>query len=249
LLHYWLRPVWLLTMEILSNIGTQPEPMTWFSILMKLFFGRVDRSAIFVNGTVVGGLQSPPSGWFEAIVQGAVYLAAKKAKDEDLAFQQLAVSHAAHDTLIWTFHGTRLYVTINQALTAVLPAIGLNSTSPKAKQAVKTGRDAAHRVIIARADDGINNYEGWTPLEPKPGNYQATPGGQPVPDTPQARYIRLFGGVGDVTRFRAPPPPKTTDREYEAFLLQVKTQGARNSTVRESYDTQTAYFWRESSPM
>ncbi|PGH09412.1 hypothetical protein AJ80_07687 [Polytolypa hystricis UAMH7299] len=207
----------------------------------------VDQSAIIVNGTVIGGLQSPPSGWFQAIVQGAVYLAASNSRKGSLSFQQLAVSHAAHDTLIWTFHGTRLYATINQKLAAISHEIGLDHTPKQAKEAIKIGRDAARKAITARADDGINNYEPWTPLDPEPGNYQATPGGQLVPDTPQAHYIKLFGGLGDVKKFRAPPPPKVTDESYEDHVLYVKAQGARNSAVRKPHDTETAYFWRESS--
>jgi hypothetical protein len=198
---------------------------------------------------VITGLQSPPSGWFQAIVQASVYLAATKARNGSLGYQQLAVSHAAHDSLMWTFHGTRLYATIDEKLAAILPAIGLDPNSREGKEAVKIGREAARKVTAARADDGINHYEPWTPPAPEPGNYQATPGGRPVPDTPQARYIRLFGGLGDVTRFRAPPPPKVTDPEYEEHLLYVKNQGQRNSQVRKPYDTETAYFWRESSPM
>jgi hypothetical protein len=61
--------------------------------------------------------------------------------------------------------------------------------------------------------------------------------------------LGFFGGLGDVTRFRAPPPPKATTAEFEKYLVQVKAQGHRNSTVRKAYDTETAYFWRESSPM
>ncbi|KAH8598336.1 phosphatidic acid phosphatase type 2/haloperoxidase [Bisporella sp. PMI_857] len=209
----------------------------------------VDQSAILVNGTVINGLQSPPSGWFEAIVQGAVYLAATRSQEKSLSFQQLAVSHAAHDSLLWTFHGTRLYATINSKLKAILPAIGLNATSPEAVKAVEIGRNAAKKVITARADDGINNFVDYQPLPAAPGVYQPTPGGQPIPDTPQARFIRLFGGLGDVTRFRAPPPPSPASNEYEKYLLQVKLQGQRNSSVRTAYDTETAYFWRESSPI
>jgi hypothetical protein len=209
----------------------------------------VDQSAILVNGTVIGGLQSPPSGWFEAIIQGAVYLAALQTSRQELAVQQLAVSHAAHDALIWTFHGTRIYATIDARLAAVLPAIGVNATSTAGKEAIKIGRNAAHKAVTARSDDGINYYAPWTPLPALPGNYQQTPGGQSVPDTPQAQYIRLFAGVGDVKRFRAPPPPKATGKDYETYLVQVKEQGERNSTVRNAYDTETAYFWRESSPM
>jgi hypothetical protein len=74
-------------------------------------------------------------------------------------------------------------------------------------------------------------------------------GGLPVPDTPQAQFIRLFGGVGNVTRFRAIPPPNVNSSAYETIFNYVKSTGAKNSTTRKPYDTQTAYFWRESSPM
>jgi hypothetical protein len=74
-------------------------------------------------------------------------------------------------------------------------------------------------------------------------------GGQPVPDTPQAQFIRLFGGVGDVTRFRAPSPPSVNTSSYESIFNYVKAVGAKNSTTRTPYETETAYFWRESSPM
>ena len=138
---------------------------------------------------------------------------------------------------------------MNSKLKAILPAIGIESNSSGALKATEIGRNAAQKVVIARADDGINNFVDYEPLPAEPGVYQQTPGGQPIPDTPQAQFIRLFGGVGDVKRFRAPPPPSATSPEYESFVIQVKTQGERNSTVRTTYDTETAYFWRESSPM
>lgn len=134
-----------------------------------------------MNGTVINGLQSPPSGWFEAIVQGAVYLAATKSKRESLEFQQLAVSHAAHDTLLWTFHGTRLYATINQKIRDIIPRIGLDPNSSDGIQATKIGRAAAVVVTKARADDGINNFIDFKVPPAYPGNYQPTPGGQPYP--------------------------------------------------------------------
>ncbi|KAL2059837.1 hypothetical protein VTL71DRAFT_9992, partial [Oculimacula yallundae] len=134
-------------------------------------------------------------------------------------------------------------------LRAVLPAIGVDATSPSGLRAIEIGRKAARTVIAARADDGINNFVDYIPKPAAPGAYQATPGGQPVPDTPQAEFIRLFGGVGDVTRFRAPAPPAPGSAEFETALNYVKTQGARNSTIRKAYDTETAYFWKESSPI
>lgn len=39
---------------------------------------------------------------------------------QELAVQQLTVSHAAHDARIWTFHGTRGDATIDARLAALL---------------------------------------------------------------------------------------------------------------------------------
>lgn len=209
----------------------------------------VDQSAILVNGTVIGGLPSPPSGWFNAIVQGAVYDAAINSANGTLAFQQLAVSHAAHDSLLWTFHGTRLYATIDAAFSAVATPIGINASSPDARRAREIGEDAANRVTAARTNDGIHRYVAYTPLPAEPGNYQGRPGGPRIPDTPQAQQLRLFGGLDDVTKYRAPPPPAPESPEFEKFLIQVYEQGGNNSVNRTEYDTETAWFWLESSPM
>jgi hypothetical protein len=207
----------------------------------------VDQSAAFVNGTIIGGLQSPPSARYQAIVQGAVYQAAVKSKHESLEFQQLAVSHAAHNAILWVFQGSRLYNSVDAALRAVIPAIGLDPNSAKGKEAGRTGQIAAAKVAQARADDKNTNFVDFTYGPKEPGVYQQTPGSNPLPDTPQSRFITPFAGLGDISRFRAPPPPKTNSKEYEADVLYVKEQGARNSTARTPYDTNTAYFWRESS--
>ncbi|KAG7292829.1 hypothetical protein NEMBOFW57_002874 [Staphylotrichum longicolle] len=207
----------------------------------------VDQSATFVNGTIIGGLQSPPSAWAQAIVQGAVYQAAVKSKHESLEFQQLAVSHAAHNALLWVFHGTRLYNPVDAALRAVIPLIGLDPNSDKGKEAARYGQIAASKVAHARSDDKITNFVDFTYGPKEPGVYQQSPGSNPFPDTPQARFVTPFAALGDISRFRAPPPPKTNSKEYETQLLYVKEQGSLNSTVRTPYDTDTAYFWRESS--
>lgn len=208
---------------------------------------RANTGNVLVNSTVIGGLQSPPSGWAPAIVHGAIYLAATESSNKPLAFQQLAVSHAAHNSLIWVFHGTRNYAPTNAALKRVLSQIGIDADSTEGKAATEIGRKAARTVLLARADDRINDFVDYTFKSPAPGVYQNTSGGAPIPDTPQAPYIRLFGGVGDVTQFKTPPPPPTNSPQYEKDFLRVKVVGERNSSLRTEYETQTAYYWRESS--
>jgi len=75
-----------------------------------------------------------------------------------LDFQQIAVSHAAHNALIWIFHGSRLYPYIDQALRTIQNQI-LTAASPfNSTEAILAGRHAAREVIAARADDGINDF-------------------------------------------------------------------------------------------
>jgi hypothetical protein len=76
--------------------------------------------------------------------------------------------------LLWAFHGTRLYATVNSKLKAILPAIGLDSTTKDGKKAVSIGRNAARDAVVARADDGINNFVDYTQKPALPGVYQAT---------------------------------------------------------------------------
>lgn len=180
-------------------------------------------------------------------MQGAIYEAAVKSKSESLEFQQLAVSHAAHNIIVWAFHGTRNYNAVNAALRSVLPQIGLAANSTDAKKATEIGRKAARKVAEARADDGLNDYVPYVHGSAELGVYQATPGGNPFPDVPQSRFQRPFAALGDITKFRAPPPPAVSTKEAEENLLEVLAIGGLNSTERSAYDTDTAYFWRESS--
>lgn len=158
----------------------------------------------------------------------------------------MAVSHAAHNALVWLFHGTRNYGPTNAALRRVLPLIGPFATANDSAAAVAAGRSAAQRVVTARADDGINDFVDYVYGPQEPGVYQNASVGQ-FPDTPQARFVRLFAAVGDVVQFELPPPPSPSSPGYEDFLETVRVQGERNSTVRRPFDTETAYFWRESS--
>ncbi|KAK0738652.1 phosphatidic acid phosphatase type 2/haloperoxidase [Schizothecium vesticola] len=207
----------------------------------------VEQSSLLVNGTIIGGLASPPSSWATAAVQGAVLTAAVHAKKESLAFQQLAVSHAAHNALIWLFHGTRNYNAVDASLRAIIPQIGLDPKSDAGKKAVSLGRASAAKVAKARADDGLNDFVDYVYGNKTPGIYQTTPGGNPIPDTPQAPFVRPWAGLGDITPFRGPPPLPISDPKYEADVLELKEIGAQNSTKRTAYQTDTAYFWRESS--
>jgi hypothetical protein len=206
-----------------------------------------DQTAFLVNNTIIGGLQSPPSAWGPAIVHGAILLAAQNSKSKPLDFQQLAVSHAAHNSLIWVFHGTRNYAPTSAALKSIISKIGISANSTDGAAATKIGREAARTALVARSDDGNNDFVDYVYGPTTPGVYQQTPSGNPVPDVPHSRFVKLFAAVGDVKQFNVEPPPSTSDPKYEKYLLEVKALGERNSTTRTKFQTETAYFWRESS--
>lgn len=184
------------------------------------------------------------------MVQAAIYVTALETADEELAFQQLAVSHAAHDSLTWMFHGTRNFGNIFKSMQSITARIGIPSTDSGYWRATYIGRNASVRVTNARQNDRLNNFVDYVYGPMSPGVYQQTPGAEfTAPDTPQARYLRTFGGIGDITRFRAPAPPAVNSSGYEALLTYVKTHGEQNSSIRTFHETETAYFWRESSPI
>lgn len=157
------------------------------------------------------------------------------------------MSHAAHDSLAWTFHGVRLSATIDAALKRLLPEIGIDQGSKDWDKAAKIGQKAAEKATRARAGDKIDNFVDYTHGPAEPGRYQPTPGGRPLPDTPQAQFIRPFGGVRDLTKFRAPEPPKATGPGYEEYVVELKDLGGKESTERTDDETHIAYFWLESS--
>jgi hypothetical protein len=149
--------------------------------------------------------------------------------------------------LAWTFHGARVSNNIDNALRAVIPAIGIQKSSKDYERAAQIGQKAAAKVTSKRSDDKFNNFVDYVFGPPNPGVYQATPGGRPLPDTPQAVYIRPFAGIQDITKFRAPAPPKATGKGYEKWVVELIELGGLNSTKRTEEETEIAYFWLESS--
>ena len=149
--------------------------------------------------------------------------------------------------MFWTFHGARVNNEIDNALRAVLGPIGIKQSSKTYEKAAKIGQRAAAKITAKRADDKLNNFVDYVIPPPKPGNYQPTPGGRPLPDTPQAVYLRPFGGIKDISKFRAPEPPKATGKGYEKYVVEILDLGGVNSTERTEDETEIAYFWRESS--
>jgi hypothetical protein len=179
-----------------------------------------------------------------------MYKATFKSEGKSLEFQQIAVSHAAHNALAWVFHGTRLYPSIDNALMTIQTQIVASGDSFNQTQAIATGRLAALEEVTSRTDDGISNFVGYEYGPPIPGIYQVTTKNYSFPpDDPQIPFVKLFAIQKPATAYIAPPPPGVHDASYEGYLAYTKAVGGANSTTRTQDQTDIALFWRESAPM
>jgi hypothetical protein len=179
-----------------------------------------------------------------------MYKAAVKTEGKSLEFRQIAVSHAAHNTLAWIFHGTRLYPLIDGAMKTIQTQILATGASFNQKDAIAIGRRAALEEVRSRTDDGITDFVDYQPGPPVPGVYQITTANYTLPpDDPQIPYVKLFAIRKPAIAYLAPPPPNVTDASYEGYVTYVKAIGGANSTTRTQDQTEIALFWRESAPM
>jgi hypothetical protein len=179
-----------------------------------------------------------------------MYNAVADVEDENPAFQQLAVSHAAHNALTWIFHGSRLSPYIDNALKTIQTQILANGHVADLDGASSVGRKAAFEVITARTNDGIIEFVDYNYGPQNPGIYQLTnPSYGLPPDGPQIPFTRMFSNAEAATTYLAPAPPEVTDPAYEEFLAAVKSIGFVNSTTRTQDQTDIALFWEESAPM
>lgn len=179
-----------------------------------------------------------------------MYRAAKKAEGKANEYQQLAVSHAAHDALAWVFHGTRLYPAIDNALKTIQTQILAGGNSFSESEAIAIGRVAALEETSSRMGDGINNFVDYEYGPSVPGVYQVTTKNYSLPpDDPQIPFVKFFAIQKPATAYLAPPPPAVHDPIYEGYLNYTKTVGGTHSTTRTQDQTDTALFWRESAPM
>jgi hypothetical protein len=179
-----------------------------------------------------------------------MYHAAEATEHQSLNYQQVAVSHAAHNSLGWIFHGYRLSPYIDNVLKIIQTDILASGGFINLANAISDGQQAAKAVITARSDDGLNNFIDYAFGPVNPGIYQLTLTGYGLPpDGPQVPYMRMFANHKAASSYLAPVPPQVTDNTYEAYLEYSKDIGSVNSTLRTPDQTDIALFWREGAPM
>lgn len=109
------------------------------------------------------------------------------------------------------------------------------------------GRTAARQILEMRAGDGHDATVPYTyPSVPTPGLWIPTPPGFAPPITPWMGQMMPFT-MTSASQFFPEPPPALSSAEWVDDYNEVKTFGAKNSTLRTDKQTETALFWTENT--
>ena len=110
-------------------------------------------------------------------------------------------------------------------------------------QAIALGEAVAAAVLAARAGDGSAAPDSYRP-KTKPGGYI------PTPMTVASMWPQLKPfAIPSPSHFRPQPPIALTSEQWAADYNEIKSLGARNSTMRSPQQTENARFWLATGPI
>jgi hypothetical protein len=152
--------------------------------------------------------------------------------------QEAAAAQAAYNVLLKLFpdEQSRLQKALADSLARV-------PDGPDKSAGTKLGEIVAGRIIDWRKDDGSQRSVSFTPGT-QPGEWRPTPPDFKPALLPQWSTVKPFG-ITSGSQFRPAFPPKLDSAEYAHDLEEVRSLGARNSTVRTPEQTEIAYFWAD----
>lgn len=99
------------------------------------------------------------------------------------------------------------------------------------------------QMLVAREHDGAKDAVQYVYGE-DPGDWQRTYPGYLPPLLPHWAHVETFA-VGDVTEYRAPPPPTLDSAAYAASVDEVMRLGSVVSQERTDDQTEIAIFWAD----
>lgn len=187
-------------------------------------------------------LGTPPAVRVIALVQTAVHEAVSDAQrrqrgPDNTVTSEAAIAAANHITLLRLL--PQQESAIKQAYRAAIDKLGDSSAT---SAGIAVGEQAAQRVLAWRADDGAAAPDQYRP--------HAAPGAY-VPTTAVAAPNwgrRKPWLMSDGAQFRPAPPPALESETWARDYEEVRTIGARASTLRTAAQTDVACFWDFSLP-
>ncbi len=155
----------------------------------------------------------------------------------DLSADRSTSREAAAATAAYTIL-LAIYPDQRPALDATLEASlsGIPATEGKVK-GIELGKAAAAGLIAARANDGSDTRETYRP-HTTPGAYVPTV----VPISPTAGATTSWV-MKSGSQFRPGPPPPLNSETWTRDLNEIRTLGARDSTIRTAEQTSIGRFW------
>jgi hypothetical protein len=108
------------------------------------------------------------------------------------------------------------------------------------------GEAVAGQLLAMRAHDGLETCTGlcsttWVQPTPGPGMFEPFPAGS-VPQAADLRFVRPWT-MRSADQFRPGGPLPLTSFEYADDWAETRDWGSSTSTLRSSYDDDTARFW------
>jgi hypothetical protein len=122
---------------------------------------------------------------------------------------------------------------------------GISDGQPKVDGAA-VGEAVAQQLLAVRAGDILETCTGlcsttWVQPAPGPGVFEPLPAGS-IPQAADLRFVRPWT-MRTADQFRPDGPLALTSLEYAADWAETRDWGGSTSTLRSSYDDDTARFW------
>jgi len=162
----------------------------------------------------------------------------------DGASREAAAVGAAYMALVSLFPAQKPALDADLAASVAALSEGAN---PTIARGLTWGNDVATQILAWRAKDGFSATPPPYVLGTAPGDWVPTPGGSGPPKFRTLGTTTPFA-MTSPSQFRPAGPPALDSARWLADFNEVKAFGSTTSTVRTTYQTETAKFWQLDTP-
>ena len=215
----------------------------------------IEWNATMLNTFATANVAPAAATRLGAIVQSAVFDAVNgieprytpihvAAAGPDGASRDAAAVGAAYTALVSLFPAQKTALDADLAASVAALSEGAN---PTVARGLSWGNNVATQILAWRATDGFSATPPPYVFGTAPGDWLPTPGGSGPPKFRTLGTTTPFA-MTSPSQFRPAGPPALDSARWLADFNEVKALGSATSTVRTSYQTETAKFWQLDTP-
>ncbi len=215
----------------------------------------IEWNATMLNTFATANVAPAAATRLGAIVQSAVFDAVNGIEPRytpihvapagpDGASREAAAVGAAYTALVSLFPAQKPALDADLAVSVAALSEGAN---PTVARGLGWGDDVATQILAWRATDGFSATPPPYVFGTAPGDWVPTPGGSGPPKFRTLGTTTPFA-MTSPSQFRPTGPPALDSARWLADLNEVKALGGATSTVRTTYQTETAKFWQLDTP-